>query len=560
MRSAGTSHTRTPAAGRLTHPALVALVIAALPCCVQQPETSSPAAAGEYAVEEKTVAALQADMASGRITARALTERYLARIRELDQAGPTLRSVLSVNPRALDDAARLDAERAAGKVRSGLHGIPILLKDNIESADPLPTTAGSLALRANLTGRDAPLVSRLRDAGAVVLGKANLSEWANIRASVSVSGWSAAGGLTRNPYVLDRNACGSSSGSAVAVAANLAALAVGTETDGSITCPAAVNGLVGIKPTVGLVSRRHIVPISHTQDTAGPMTRTVADAAIMLAAMAGADPQDAATADADRRRQDYPAALSASALAGKRLGVMRFSMQYHAALDQAFEAAAAILEAAGATLVDIREFRGLDAIGGNELPVLLTELKATLDDYLAGLPPSVEVRSLADVIAFNRREADRELVFFGQDLFERAASSPPLSDAAYLRLRAANLEAAGSRGIDRLLEEHTLDALIAPTMPPAWTTDLVNGDHVLGGATTLAAVSGYPHLTVPMGQIHGLPVGLSFVGPAWSEALLLSLGYSFEQRAQARRPPTYIATVGDLPDVQSGLVPAPAQR
>jgi amidase len=528
-------HTRRSCAGSSVF--VAAGLTAGLAACVVE-EPVSPSAT--YPVEEKTVAEVQRDLQAGRVSSAQLVERYLARIDALDRSGPTLRSVLSVNPRATEDARRLDEERTAGRIRGPLHGIPILLKDNIESADPLATTAGSLALVDNLTNRDAPIVARLREAGVVVLGKTNLSEWANIRSSHSTSGWSAVGGLTRNPYALDRNACGSSSGSAAGIAANLAMLAVGTETDGSITCPAAVNGLVGLKPTVGLLSRRHIVPISRTQDTPGPMTRTVADAAVMLTVMAGRDDADPATAAADERRRDYAAALSTGALAGRRLGVMRFSMGYLPALDEVFERAVGQLKAAGAEVVDIDAF-DLAGIQRRELLVLLAELKAGLNAYLAGTPRQVTVRTLGDLIAFNRAEAAREMPFFGQELFEQAEMSPDLSDRAYVRARAENLRAAGPDGIDRLLGDHSLDALIAPTTGPAWTTDLVNGDHVAGAATTLAAVAGYPHLTVPMGQIQGLPVGLSFVGPAWSDATLLAMGYAFEMRAMARVPPALAA-------------------
>jgi amidase len=528
----------------------------ALAACLASACFERPPAPPDYDVQEKTVLELAADMAQGRVSSERLVTIYLARIESLDRSGPTLRSVLSVNPRALDDARALDAERARGELRRLLHGIPVLLKDNIESADPLPTTAGSLALRENLGGRDAPIVERLRRAGAVILGKANLSEWANIRSTHSTSGWSAVGGLTRNPYALDRNACGSSSGSGVAVAANLAALAVGTETDGSITCPSAVNGIVGLKPTVGLLSRRHIVPISHSQDTAGPMTRTVADAAVMLGVMAGSDAADPATAEADSRREDYAAALSETALAGARLGVLRFATGYLHALDETFERALDVLREAGAEIVDVERPAALDAIESNELAVLLAELKTDLNAYLAGVPPAVTTRSLADVIAFNLREAEREMPFFRQELFERAEGTAGATGADYERAASDNRRLAGPEGLDRLLAEGRLVALIAPTTGPAWTTDLVNGDHYLGAATTLPAVAGYPHLTVPMGQVHGLPVGLSFIGPAWSEARLLALGHAFERRTRARKPPTYPTSVGERADVALGLAPA----
>jgi amidase len=440
-------------------------------------------------------------------------------------------------------------------VRGPLHGIPILVKDNIETADPLATTAGSLALEANLTGRDAPLIARLRKGGAVILGKANLSEWANIRSSQSTSGWSAMGGLTRNPYVLDRNACGSSSGSGAGVAANLAAAAIGTETDGSITCPAAINGLVGIKPTVGLVSRAHIVPISHTQDTAGPMTRTVADAALLLTLMAGSDSADAATKDADKHKADYTAVLDAGALEGKRIGVLAFLKGYNAATDRAFAQAIDTIKAAGAAIVDIEKFENLDKINEAEILVLLHDLKADLNAYLATTPAAVTARTLKDIIAFNAA-TPAELALFGQDLFEKAEQTKGLDDPDYVKAAALAKRLAGVEGIDKLLAEHRLDALIAPTTGPAWTIDVVTGDHYLGAASTLPAVAGYPHITVPMGEARGLPLGLSFVGPAWSEAKLIALAYAFEQRAKARKPPRFLRSVEDDDDMRRALAPA----
>ncbi len=510
------------------------LALACLAACTASPP---PPETSPYAIEEQSISGIQSDLAAGRITSEELVKRYVSRIRELDQSGPNLRSVLALNPDAEETGRRLDRERAAGRVRGPLHGIPILIKDNIESADPLPTTAGSLALAKNTTGRDAPIVARLREAGAIVLGKTNLSEWANFRSTRSTSGWSAVGGLTRNPYELDRNACGSSSGSGVAIAANLATAAIGTETDGSVTCPAAVNGLVGLKPTVGLLSRRHIVPITSAQDTAGPMTRTVADTAALLAVMAGTDDGDTATREADRRRDDYVNRLSKEGLSGKRLGIMKFSMGYLPEIDALFDRAVEQLKAAGAEVVVIDRFDAMDRINKDELTVLLTDFRKEINAYLAATPPAVTTRSLADLIAFNQQNAAREMPHFGQELFTQSEATANHDPSAYQKLREGNRKAAGPDGIDRLLTASKLDALIAPTTGPAWTTDLVNGDHYLGSATTLAAVAGYPHLTVPMGQVRGLPVGLSFVGAAWSESLLLSMGYAFEQRAQARRPP-----------------------
>jgi amidase len=527
---------------RLFLAALAALMLAA---CGER----APA----YDVEERSIAQLQADLSSGVVTSEQLVQAYLDRIAAIDDAGPNLNSVLSLNPNALAEARALDAERAAGRVRGPLHGIPILLKDNIESADPIPTTAGSLALAHNITNRDAPLVARLREAGAVILGKTNLSEWANIRSSDSTSGWSAVGGLTRNPYALDRNPCGSSSGSGAAAAASLAAATIGTETDGSIVCPAAVNGLVGVKPTVGLVSRTHIVPISHSQDTAGPMARTVADAAAILTAIAGSDPSDPATAEADAHRQDYVAALDADALRGRRIGVARFMAGFHDGVDERFEAALDELREAGAELVEIDAAPpGLDALGRDELIILLAELKADLNAYLASTPDTVTTRTLEHVIAFNDA-TPAETVLFGQDLFERAQATQGISDPAYVTAQARAARQAG-QAIDAMLREHRVEALVAPTLGPAWTTDVVNGDHYIGGgASSLPAISGYPHVTVSMGLVQGLPVGLSFIGEAWSEAELLSFAFAYETQAQARIPPTYARSVDDTEPIAAAL-------
>lgn len=458
-------------------------------------------------------------------TAEQATKDALAAIQDKN---PVLHAVIATNPNALADARALDAERKAGKVRSALHGVPILLKDNIESADPLPTTAGSLALKDNLTGRDAPIAKRLREAGLVMLGKANLSEWANIRSSKSISGWSAIGGTVRNPYVLDRSACGSSSGSGAAVAAGLAPLAIGTETDGSITCPAAINGLVGLKPTVGLVSRTHIVPISHSQDTAGPMTTTVEDAAKVLTVIAGSDPADPATKDADARKTDYAAGLSKDALKGVKLAVARFYTGYSPKTDVVFEAALKDLQAQGAILVEVKTFDE-GPIGRAEGVVLYTELKADMAAYLGSTDPrKVPSRTLADLIAFNKA-TPKEFEWFGQETFEKAELTKGLADPDYLKALADAKRMAGPEGIDKILKETGAVAMIAPTTGPAWTIDPLNGDNYGGSSTTLPAVAGYPHLTVPMGDVTGLPVGLSFIGPAWSEKLLLNLGYAYEQ-------------------------------
>lgn len=437
----------------------------------------------------------------------------------------------------------------------GIRGMRILLKDNIETAD-MPTTAGSLALIDNAPGRDAPLVARLRGAGAVIIGKTNLSEWANIRSSNSTSGWSAVGGLTRNPHALDRNACGSSSGSGAAVARGIAPAAIGTETDGSITCPAAINGIVGFKPTVGLVSRTHIVPISHSQDTAGPMTLTVEDAAIVLGVIAGSDPADPATAEADARKVDYRAALDAGSLRGARIGVMRFATGYSNGLDRVFEENLAKLREAGAVLVDVTQ--GPDpAMDAAELTVLLTELKVDLNAYLASTDPrQVKTRTLADVIAFNMAEP-RELALFGQELFLQAEETKGLDDPAYVAARATSLRAAGVEGIDRMMRDNNVIALIAPTTGPAWTTDIVNGDHYGGAASSMPAIAGYPHLTVPMGFVRGLPVGMSFIAGRWEDAKVLSLGYAFEQLTHALRPPIFIDSIDLLGENEPLLAPGP---
>jgi amidase len=481
------------------------------------------------------------------ISAEANVRGALTRIARID---PQLNSVISIDPTAIDQARSFDAaRRAVGAVA----GQPVLIKDNIEAAGPLPTTAGSLALVNNVTGRDAPLVARLRAAGAVILGKTSLSEWANIRSNHSISGWSPVGGQVRNPWALDRNPCGSSSGSAAAVAGGLVRLAIGTETDGSITCPASINGIVGLKPTVGLVSRTHIVPISRSQDTAGPMAATVREAAELLSAIAGSDPADPSTRNADKHKRNYAASLNADALRGKRIGVMRFASGF--GTYAAFETALAKLRSKGATLVDIKKFDD-SAIGKNELIVLLTEFKPDLAKYLRSSPARIPVRTLADLITFNQARQREELPLFGQDLFEQAQKTKGLRDPAYRRARDVSFRAAGSNGIDRLLREFRVVALVGPTMPPAWKIDAVNGDQISGGgAGSLAAVAGYPHLTVPMGLVKGLPVGLSFIGPKWSEPLLLSLGYAYEQARGPFPAPKFYRSIEESPKIASALQP-----
>jgi amidase len=478
--------------------------------------------------------------------AEAETGAALSKIAALNSQ---LNAVIAVDPSAMDQARRIDASRLQGP----LAGKPVLIKDNIEVAGSLPTTAGSLALADNVTNRDAPLVARLRRAGAIILGKTNLSEWANFRSSDSISGWSAIGGQARNPYALDRNPCGSSSGSASAVASGMVRLAIGTETDGSVTCPAALNGIVGLKPTVGLVSRTHVVPISASQDTAGPMAASVREAAELLTVIAGSDPADPATKEADAHKADYAAALDANSLQGKRIGVMRFASGF--GTDTVFDAALATLRQRGAILVDIKKFDD-EGLGRNEFNVLLTEFKAGLNAYLATTPPAVRTRTLADLIMFNEANAYGELALFGQDIFERAEKKKGLSDPAYKRARQASFEAAGPKGIDKLLKDNDVVALVGPTDAPAWKIDAVNGDQVPGGgAGNLAAVSGYPHLTVPMGLVKGLPVGLSFIGPKWSEALLFSLGYAYEQARGPFPAPQLLRSIEDSPEIAPHLRP-----
>lgn len=499
--------------------------------------------AGE--LDEATIEQLQEGMASGRYTARRLVELYLQRIDEVDRRGPTLRSVIEVNPDALAIADDLDAERRAKGIRGPLHGIPVLIKDNIDTADRMATTAGSLALEGSIASRDAFVVERLRAAGAVILGKTNLSEWANFRSTKSTSGWSGRGGLVRSPYALDRNPCGSSSGTGSAIAANLAAAGVGTETDGSIVCPAGANALVGIKPTVGLVSRAGIIPISHTQDTAGPMARTVADAAILLAAMSGADPRDRATSA--RPRVDYAKALDPAALEGARIGVARKRyFGYSPATDRVIEAAIAAMKAQGAVIVDPADIPTAARLDDCEFEILLFEFKAGLNAYLAGLGAGARVRSLKDLIAFNEREKEREMPYFGQEIFISAEAKGPLTSPAYRQALATCRTRSRTLGIDAVMNRLRLDAIVAPTGGPAWTTDLVNGDHFLGASSTPAAVAGYPNVTVPAGAAHGLPVGVSFIGRAWSEEKLIRLAYAFEQATRQRKPPHFPPSVPPL--------------
>jgi amidase len=523
--------------------AVAAAAVLAVACGLGTP--APPRQSPPFELNEVSVRQLQDWMTTGRYTSRRLVELYLDRISQIDAAGPRLRSVIEINPDALSIADALDEERKARGVRGPLHGIPVLIKDNIDTGDRMLTTAGSLALDGAPAPRDAFVVERLRAAGAVILGKTNLSEWANFRSMKSTSGWSARGGLVKNPYVLDRNACGSSSGTGAAIAASLAAVGVGTETDGSIVCPSAVNALVGIKPTVGLVSRSGIIPISHSQDTAGPMARTVADAAALLTAMAGVDSRDAATTSAPASAQaDYAAALNANALQGARIGVARAEyFGYSPPTDRLVDAAIAAMKAKGATIVDPANIATTPMFEPCELEVLLYEFKTNLNTYLASRGQAVAVHSLKELIAFNERERAREMPYFGQELLLRAEEKGPLTAREYLDALSTCRNLARDRGIDAVMTMHRLDAIVAPTLGPAWPTDLLNGDHFLGASSSPAAIAGYPNITVPAGYVGELPVGISFIGRAWSEARVISLAYAYEQATKHRQPPRFLQTV-----------------
>ncbi|HXF14975.1 MAG TPA: amidase [Terriglobales bacterium] len=507
----------------------------------------APLRSDAFEFDEVTISDLQRRMTTGEISARSLTQAYLARIEKIDSStakgGPGLNAVIEVNPDALAIAADIDKERKSKGPRGPMHGIPVLIKDNIDTADRMQTTAGSLALVGSKPVQDSGVARKLRESGAVILGKTNLSEWANMRSSHSTSGWSGRGGQTRNPYALNRNPCGSSSGSGAAVSANLCTVAVGTETDGSIVCPSSANGIVGIKPTLGLISRAGIIPIAHSQDTSGPMARTVRDAAILLGALAGTDSRDPATADANAKMQkDYTQYLDPNGLKGARIGVARKYFGFSDSVDALMNHVIDEMKSAGAVIVDPADLESFGKFDDTELLVLLYELKADLNAYLASRPDA-GVRTLADVIAFNQKNKDKEMPYFGQDLFLKAQEKGPLTDKEYMDALAANHKLAREGGIDGVMDKFHLDAIVAPTGGPAWLTDLVDGDHSGGGSSNAAAVAGYPNINVPAGFIFGLPVGISFFGRAWSEPALLKIAFGFEQLVKARQAPQFLEKV-----------------
>ena len=494
----------------------------------------------KFEFDEATIAELSAGMRQGKWTAKRIAEKYLDRIEEIDERGPKLNSVIETNPEALQIAEALDRERKQGGERGPLHGIPVLIKDNIDTADRMMTTAGSLALVNVRRASDAAIVQRLRRAGAVIIGKTNLSEWANFRSTHSTSGWSARGGQTQNPYALDRNPCGSSSGSGAAVAANLCAVAIGTETDGSIVCPSSANGIVGIKPTLGLLRATGIIPIAHSQDTAGPMARTVTDAAILLTALAEPNtPAGTRPADARGVRPDYTKFLDARGLRGARIGIARKFFGFNDRVDQLMTAAIDVMKREGAIIIDPADVATAGKFDDSEFEVLLYEFKADLNKYLSALGPGAPVRTLKDLIDFNERNRAREMPFFGQEIFIRAEAKGPLTSREYRAALAKNHRLSKTEGIDLVMNKHRLDALVAPTGGPPWTTDLINGDHFSGSSSTPAAVAGYPNINVPAGFVHGLPVGISFFGRAWSEGVLIKLAYAYEQATKHRVAPAF---------------------
>jgi len=511
-------------------------------------DVTSPASVAEFELDEISVAGLQAVMSAGKYTAQAIAKKYLDRIDDIDKHGPLLNSVIELNPDALTIATERDRERKAGRVRGPLHGIPVLIKDNIDTHDRMTTTAGSLALEGSIAPQDSTVAKKLREAGAVIIGKTNLSEWANFRSSHSSSGWSGRGGQTKNPYVLDRNPCGSSSGTGAGISANLAAIGVGTETDGSVVCPSNANSLVGIKPTLGLISRAGIIPIAHSQDTAGPMCRTVRDAAILLATLTSSDPRDPVRmpgiGPSGMREviDDFTPFLDPNGLKGARIGVQRKSFGFNDAVDKLMNECIDVIRRLGATVVDPADIPTQGKFDDTEFEVLLYEFKADLNKYLAALGPSAPVKSLKDIIDFNEKHRDRELPYFGQDTMVKAQAKGPLTEKKYLDALAKNHLLSRTQGIDAVMIKNKLDAIVTPTGGPPWPTDWVNGDHFTGGYSTASAVAGYPHITVPAGYVFGMPVGISFFGRAWSEAALIKFAYAFEEATKARRPPKFLPT------------------
>jgi amidase len=497
-----------------------------------------------FELDETTISDLQEAMKSGKLTSRSITEKYLARIDQIDKQGPAINAIIELNPEALSIADAMDNERKEKGPRGPLHGIPMLVKDNIDTADKMMTTAGSLALLGSHAQKDSMVAQKLRDAGVVILGKTNLSEWANIRSNHSTSGWSGRGGQTKNPYALDRNPCGSSSGSGAAVSANLAAAAIGTETDGSIVCPSSTCGIAGIKPTVGLVSRTGIIPISHTQDTAGPMCRTLRDAAIVLGALTGIDTADVATAESrEHSYTDYTQFLKEDGLRGARIGVVRRAFGFSEDVDKVMEAALETMKKQGAILVDPASIESAGKFGDSEFTIFLYELKADLNAYLAKLGPNAPVKTLKDIIEFNEKNTAKEMPYFGQDVFLKSEEKGPLTTQEYIDAVAKARDLARKEGIDATMDKNNLDALVGPTGGPAWLTDHINGDSFGGGSSSTAAVAGYPNITVPAGFVHGLPVGISFFGRAWSEPVLLRVAYAFEQATKARKAPGFAPTL-----------------
>ncbi len=509
--------------------------------------SNSAAFSGEVAafeLDEITIADLQDGMKSGKFTSRSITEKYLARIDAIDKQGPAINAIIELNPDSLSIADAMDKERKEKGSRGPLHGIPVLIKDNIDTADKMMTTAGSLALLGSRAPKDSTVAHRLRDAGAVILGKTNLSEWANIRSNHSTSGWSGRGGQTKNPYALDRNPCGSSSGSGAAVSANLAAAAIGTETDGSIVCPSSTCGIAGIKPTVGLVSRTGIIPISHTQDTAGPMCRTLRDAATLLGALTGMDADDPATAESrEHSYTDYTQFLKEDGLRGARIGVVRRTFGFSEDVDKVMEAALETMKKQGAILVDPASIESAGKFGESEFTIFLYELKADLNAYLAKLGPNAPVKTLKEIIEFNEKNSAKEMPYFGQDTFLKSDEKGPLTTQEYIDAVSKARDLARKEGIDATMDKNNLDALVGPTGGPAWLTDHINGDSFGGGSSSTAAVAGYPNITVPAGFVHGLPVGISFFGRAWSEPVLLRVAYAFEQATKARKAPGFAPTL-----------------